>query len=118
MEQNEIRELLELAAKAAGYKILGDWEYDESWGFKVSTGPGAPAWWNPYADDGDSRRLEVALKLHILHNDRDEEVLWVSAVVSKTATCAAVEFADESERAAATRLAALRCAAEIGRRRP
>lgn len=45
------RELLELAAKAAGIKLL----------------PGAPAWhrWNPLIDDSDEARLEAQLGIDI-----------------------------------------------------
>lgn len=118
------RELLELAAKAAGIKydpeaskphpVSGVWfglwltydreptEYDRRR-------------WNPLEDDGDALRLAVKLRLHILHNDRGEPVLWVSAVLNKTLTHAAEEFSHESQRAAATRRAIVRAAAEIGR---
>ena len=54
------RELLELAAKAAGI------EYRPECGYRV-TGIGATGMpmlesWNPLTDDGDTLRLEVALK--------------------------------------------------------
>lgn len=113
MEQNEIRELLELAAKAAGYKIRGDWEYDESWGFKVSTGPGAPTWWNPYHDDGDSRRLEVRLTLSVIHSTGG-----AAMVMSHDMGVSITETPSDGDSEAATRLAVLRAAAEIGRRMP
>ena len=63
------RELLELAAKAAGLKIhaahqaardaMIDPQRASLWIVDVSTG------WNPLTDDGDALRLVVKLKLHI-----------------------------------------------------
>lgn len=48
------RELLELAAKAAGYKIA--WECGCVTGWKTGG-----SWWNPLTDDGDALRLAVDL---------------------------------------------------------
>ena len=52
------RELLELAAKAAGY------EYAKHGGYIVVDG--IPGNWNPLTDDGDNRRLQVALKVGLV----------------------------------------------------
>lgn len=103
------RELLELAARAAGHAIdrIDAMHDPEDW-----------ACWNPLEDDGDALRLAVKLRLHILHNDAGEPVFWVSAVLNKTMLHAAEEFADEGDRAAATRRAVVRAAAEIGRAMP
>ncbi|MDE3022285.1 MAG: hypothetical protein KGI54_10530 [Pseudomonadota bacterium] len=57
------KELLELAAKAAGYSIHSDaWAriYSDE-GKTLFMGNHGPAW-NPLTDDGDALRLEVALK--------------------------------------------------------
>jgi hypothetical protein len=52
------RELLELAAKAAGYDGLGSW--DE----RVNAMWDGEGWhWNPLTDDGDALRLAVKLGL-------------------------------------------------------
>jgi hypothetical protein len=112
------RELLELAAKAAGIEIVPCTCHYEQWPFKYAEGQGKRGHWNPLTDDGDALRLAVKLRLHILHNDAGEPVLWVSAVLNKTMIHAAEEFADEGDRAAATRRAIVRAAAEIGRAIP
>ena len=57
------RELLELAAKAAG--IEGS-QCDWKTALRVIRERGvAPVLWNPLADDGDSRRLQVALTIDL-----------------------------------------------------
>ena len=50
------RELLEKAAKAAGYKVA--WE-----GGGVTGWMAGATWWNPLTDDGDAFRLAVKLRL-------------------------------------------------------
>ena len=116
------RELLELAAKAAGHKIKDWWEkYPGEWWMEllVARVPGdPPTVWNPLRDDGDALRLGAALRLHILHNDPDDSVLWVSAVLNKRGLHGVVEFQDEGQRADATRRAIVLAAAEIGRAIP
>lgn len=61
------RELLELAAKAAGYDFITVEEHD--------TGDWIAAWkgqesidWNPLTDDGDAFRLAVKLQLLDIHD--------------------------------------------------
>jgi len=61
------RELLEMAAKAAGYVVR--W-YDDTLAygptFGIEVEPGNPCGfdpWNPLTDDGDALRLAVKLKL-------------------------------------------------------
>lgn len=53
------RELLELAAKAAGIKVFFD---DEGDCYRVKAS-GNRAYWNPLTDDGDALRLAVRLRL-------------------------------------------------------
>lgn len=100
----EDRELLELAAKAAGVKD-----------FTVCAETGAPfdalGYWNPLEDDGDAFRLECALQIG---------VSWGMAVVNAD-TGRGFHTAElikdhNGDRAKARRLAVLRAAAEIGRR--
>jgi len=55
------RELLEMAANAAGLRATG--HYDFQCGLEVSAPHNAPYYWNPLEDDGDAFRL--ALALHI-----------------------------------------------------
>ena len=107
-------EILNLAAKAA----IGA-------GMPLHYGPHAlqpkPHWqndgaeWRPLTDDGDALRLGAALRLHILHNDPGDSVLWVSAVLNKRDIHGVVEFQDEVQRADATRRAIVRAAAEMGK---
>ena len=119
------RELLEFAAKAAGYTTEHKWNAERLQldppvialvvhenGELVSTG------WNPLDTDGHALRLGAALRLHILHNDPGDSVLWVSAVLNKRGIHGVVEFQDEVQRADATRRAIVLAAAEIGRAMP
>jgi hypothetical protein len=63
------RELLELAAKAAGYKIQGDVDYmivqpdHRKGGYVIRNDRGGDSCWNPLTDDGDALRLAVKLDL-------------------------------------------------------
>ena len=99
------KELLELAAKAAGYRL-------------ANTKPGYPLYvengigiWNPLTDDGDALRLAVGLKFGI------------SIPVHKTICADVICFLDSSVNVreggtdpyAATRRAIVRAAAEIGK---
>lgn len=52
------RELLEAAARAAGNGAV----WYAGLGMGIDTGAAFPRLWNPLADDGDTLRLEVALK--------------------------------------------------------
>lgn len=110
------RELLELAAKAAGYQL--------SFMIRSLSRPPVPAilaesgrWkqWDPLHDDGDALRLAVNLRMEIDHNHPADQGAWVSVRALGERTCAVEEFDDESLRAAATRRAITRAAAEIGR---
>lgn len=72
------RELLELAAKAAGiegkyseWTEMGELHYK---GFRQ----GAWGCWNPITDDGDALRLAVALDIHISLYGRDTGLtIWL-----------------------------------------
>ena len=104
------RELLELAAKAAGYSFDGqvlrnnetDFEYDG---------------WNPLTDDGDALRLAVKLGLFISHSAyKPGENAYGFVRISWYGQ--RVEFESEKftdDPYAATRRAIVRAAAEIGR---
>lgn len=100
------REILDLAAKAAGKEVHwfgGALCKLEDEIFTV---------WNPLENDGDALWLAANLRIEILHNSPND-MLWVSAVVKNTTTHAAENFASEDERLAATRRAIVRAAAEI-----
>jgi hypothetical protein len=93
------RELLELAAKAAGYELEPTTEgyplYISMFGL-----------WNPLEDDGDALRLAVKLNMHVGIQSvsiwRDgQEIINI--------------FDEDADPYAATRKAIVRAAAEIGK---
>jgi hypothetical protein len=101
------RELLELAAKAAG--IEGHWhECRPTGNIALYCGPRV-GWWNPLTDDAEALRLAVRLRLDILFFDTDEpwvEIFGIDANAEEL-------FGDDPY--AATRRAIVRAAAEIER---
>lgn len=114
------REMLELAARAAGY-VFG--EYGGKPARQVTTKIGA-AWiyWDPLTDDGDALRLAVKLGMHLTQYPIYDEPKH-SAIAKKSNrlldghcvdTCVGIEVYD-SDPYAATRRAIVRAAAEIGR---
>jgi hypothetical protein len=94
------RELLELAAKAAGKTHYG--EYSPNGGLKTTGG-----WWNPLTDDGDALRLAVKLGMDLS--------LWGTDVFAKKGSKALGQVFSGDDRHAATRRAIVRAAAEIGK---
>ena len=111
------RELLELAAKAAGYEVLAKKQAQRD---KIGYGSaglwikGVSTCWNPLTDDGDALRLAVRLRMGIDHNHPADEIFWVSASAANQRLSAVEEFDDEVQREAATRRAIVRAAAAIG----
>ena len=114
------RELLELAAKAAGYVIR--WYEDSlAYGptFGIEVEPGNPCGfepWNPLTDDGDALRLAVKVGLLIIVERRQEVsiVKWYAdGQVAEYWHWNGSQGADS-----ATRRAIVRAAAEIGRAMP
>lgn len=106
MTPTEERELLELAAKAYGYKPIRS--SDDFTGLLLE---GVQEPWNPLHNSGDCFDLAVRLKLDLIQADK-----WVTAQSYDLYVVKSQDLADESERLAATRLAITRAAAEIGRR--
>jgi hypothetical protein len=115
------RELLELAAKAAGIKIKGYYEDEPS--LSIKPGPKLPtARWNPLTDDGDALRLAVTLNIDI--EFREGEV-WAYRHAFADGECftATERLADHQPEncgtgCRATRRAIVRAAAEIGKTMP
>ncbi len=126
------KELLDLAAKAAGFGAPGSgrtiWTLSE---YPKRSGRHGALWnyvgnmdaaelWNPLADDGDALRLAVALNLDILQ----EPVSSKSNAVEVVANIEGIEFQPWAwecrapDPCAATRRAIVRAAAEIGRAMP
>ncbi len=107
------KELLELAAKAAGVKVPTKKDYpyayiDERGIHKdISCGGDGTrmSLWNPLVNDGDALRLAVKLKIGSIEALR----LWAAV------DCEAANSAYEIDPYAATRRAIVRAAAELGR---
>ena len=110
------RELLELAAKAAGVHI-DDWNFDTPVEYFWDGDPQNPErnyrYWNPLTDDGDALRLAVELRLP-LHFPKSQvacDKYWDS---SHSLYFTHVENMNDDPYAA-TRRAIVRAAAEIGK---
>lgn len=101
------RELLELAAKAAGVKTVqvGNWVFAEYHDYLVGK-------WNPLTDDGDALRLAVRLGLTITidNNLGGETEAWRYAEHHID-----VSQPHNNDPYAATRRAIVRAAAEIAK---
>lgn len=97
------RELLELAAKAAGIDIF-DWTP----GGHPTTNGSWDGIWNPLTNDGDALRLAVRLRMCIDIRSEHTEVTPPSG-------CCPESEEHENDPCAATRHAIVRAAAEIGR---
>lgn len=107
------RELLELAAKAAGYGEVWYLEgYDTPYIGPRYTG-GTPQYitFKPLTDDGDALRLAVKLELPIEFWDG----MVIAGVVDETGVVDEIGEECGNDPLAATRRAIVRAAAEIGR---
>ena len=110
------RELLELAAKAAGIDYKhdnADWKHDDHcafWDYDDLCTCGAR--WNPLTDDGDALRLAVKLRMRVDMAEGDE---WICVNNWATEYYLAVTDPYATDPLAATRRAIVRAAAEIGR---
>ena len=101
------RELLELAAKAAGWE---SWDWLEDDALNVYAKDGRHDVFEPLTDDGDALRLAVKLWLTVQVDDEDCRTY----VVGSTGQCIGTEpHGDDPD--AATRRAIVQAAAEIGR---
>lgn len=113
------REMLEYAAKAAGYRF----RTDKNWNGRISSqiyiekaGPSDNlCWqeWNPMADDGDAFRLAVKLKFDVDIGE-DPEATAVCSGCGPISVGLHVE-AHNCDPYAATRRAIVRAAAEVGK---
>lgn len=120
-QQAENRELLTLAAKAAGLPLewrdvlSADLRYRSMQPYLRMPSPHGHdkrmtdlKAWNPRRDDGDSRRLQVALGIGLIFYPEG-----VRAVVDSMGRAFGVSFSDEPDRNAATCFAVLRAAAAM-----
>ena len=106
------RELLELAAKAAGVEQGAD---RAECGISTTDKTGRHGYlpkWNPLEDDGDALRLAVKLGITAYQSDHK-----VEAMHNDRRNFSFVELF-RNDPYAATRLAIVRAAAEIGRNMP
>lgn len=105
------RELIELAAKAAG--IEGEWMQDEDGGMPYLHNWENGCVFDPLTDDGDALRLAVELNFKIsippVLGGRVDVVNFSGPIIS------IVEIPQEYDLNAATRRAIVRAAAEIGK---
>ena len=118
------RELLELAAKAAGYEVLAEKQAQRD---KIGYGSaglwikGVSTCWNPLTDDGAALRLSVRLHIDTRLNNGSAEAIWIDEDLSEThrteVPCNET-FEGLDAKYAATRRAIVRAAAEIGESMP
>lgn len=107
MSTEKDRELLELAAKAAGLRVKWEEVHTCHW-IELSQGLAIKPW-NPLHDDGDALRLAVKLGLSVGHYQKAVRV-WTT---DGQEVCVGESYQDDRD--AATRLAIVRAAAEIGK---
>lgn len=101
------RELIELAAKAAGVEYTGeDYARKAIGGGHYENFP-----WNPLEDDGDALRLAVKLKVMV---DIDEHNTSISKSFKKYELSGLAKVLHTDDAYAATRRAIVTAAAEIG----
>lgn len=114
------KELLELAAKAAGWGAI---KVDHRGWFYVCTypDPDAPEWeiWSPLDNDGDALRLAVKLEMQVEYleftgNARARARGMRGETDWQVEYCMGASF-DRKDPEAATRRAIVRAAAEIGK---
>lgn len=107
------RELLELAAKAAGIDTSENpvFDYGVDWGGKAGI-------WNPLTYDGDALRLAVKLGLDLMI--WEDYVTVCAAYASRPTPLVLAHAVDPHgiDPCSATRRAIVRAAAEIGRAMP
>jgi hypothetical protein len=116
------RELLELAARAAELKIgfrtrinsrigkFGLIEYTNCEGYWVDGKQ-----WNPLFDDGDAFRLAVKLRLSVDTDWYNSDACWYTEKTIVTGLKIVEEEPHLDDPYAATRLAIVKAAAELGR---
>ena len=110
----EDRELLELAAKAAGINLPDHMNADGTWVYKDPHKKN----WNPLTDDGDALRLAVKIGLTIECDFIDSDTCTVSEtrgeILAEEYSGMTGDVIGATE-IAATRRAIVRAAAEIGK---
>jgi hypothetical protein len=114
------RELLELAAKAAGYQIDARASFRTWQTFRnlaLLNPQAGRTLWNPLTGDGDALRLAVRLRISIDFYGGVAEACWFEADARKTHSFEE-SINDAQDEREATRRAIVRAAAEIGKAMP
>ena len=113
MQLDTDREILEMAAKAAG--VAATWHYGCGDALYLTLPDAAAIYWNPLRDDGQAFRLANALRLTVYHVDlavivkhKQYSWEWMGEIVHE----------DTGDRNASARRAIVRAAAEIGKGMP
>jgi hypothetical protein len=118
------KELLELAAKAAGIKYDVEKSVRKEtakvwWGLWLSYDREPHEfdrrYWNPLTDDGDAFRLQVKLHMDIYREYLDFDVNQRSVSATAKQLICEEEFCNNDDLCSATRRAIVRAAAEIGK---
>lgn len=107
------RELLELAAKAAGYSI--QFKYKEGYispHAQIKATLDYWSWWEPLTDDGDALRLMATLNINVFYR---ENINGAFVIAERAGINFCPESLDGPHEDAATRRAIVRAAAEIGK---
>lgn len=105
------RELLELAAKAAGIEWYGYAGDDQCECRYFDIGENDVVKWNPLIDDGDALRLAVKLNFNVCNREHEVEIFNDD---NGEFLCS-ISISEGDDPYAATRLAIVRAAAEIGK---
>ena len=113
------RELLELAAKAAGIEVWPGTGFQAHMLFKRPAkadpdGKVTGVEWNPLADDGDALRLAVRLRIDVSFVDCQVDVCWFVPATGYT-HFKSEPINDARDEREATRRAIVRAAAAIGK---
>jgi hypothetical protein len=104
------KELLELAAKAAGMEYPAGQTYCETLGVWGMLEKRPYHWWNPLTDDGDALRLAVKLNMFVcIREDK-----YINAGDSNIM----IAILSNGDNYSETRRSIVRAAAEIGKRMP
>ncbi|MCX7132294.1 hypothetical protein [Aeromonas sp.] len=112
------RELLELAAKAAGitgqcHLLTGDCcDPAEPGGFRYEHPDGGHDWWNPLMDDGDALRLAAKLCMTIR---TDNDIFAFAGFIFTHGPLVNQRIKDVGDKETAIRRAIVRAAAEVGK---
>ena len=108
------REMLELAAKAAGFNDA-EWAAEQACISTLQQKRGFKFFWNPLTDDGDALRLAVKLFLFVDSAAGAPDSFGAELVRAGNEVVDKTEPRTHDDPYAATRRAIVRAAAEIGR---